>query len=138
VNTAEDTTPEDPIEKAESLARARGLVFETKIEQVKPKRGHSTTRYIPVPETTHLEWKCNADTVSLRYMNTRLEVTWPDVEVLVDLKDKGVRKIELLKMLGHQAASSSRITALNQFVQAVENGLIEIPAQEVITNEINS
>lgn len=93
------------------------------------ERGHSTYfHYAPVPGTMHLEWKDTQDGhVDLRYQNTRVKLSWRNAVTLSIIRNKQDRKAEIFKILGNEASNGSRITAVNQFVQAIIDERITAP-----------
>lgn len=79
--------------------------------------------FMEVEGTSHLEYRDHGESVELTYMGGhRQDVTWDVIYTLVDM-DKKERRAEITSLLG-DGATNVKVTAMNQFVKAVEKGTV--------------
>jgi hypothetical protein len=101
------------------------------VSEEEPEKVETSNVFVDLPGTRLQYWD-DGDSVELRYLGSRCgKYGWGVIYTLVDM-DPAERRNEIDAILKGEKSQTTRKTALNQFVKAVEDGRVE----EIIEEDV--
>jgi hypothetical protein len=101
------------------------------VSEEEPESVETSSVFVDLPGTRLQYWD-DGDSVELRYLGSRCgKYGWGVIYTLVDM-DPAERRNEIETILQGEKSQTTRKTALNQFVKAVEDGRVE----EIIEEDV--